>query len=271
MVVKLIPSPKTQQEAAKNKGNVLGEPSPDWWMVWLTGAIVFIGVIQTVVFGIQAKRLKQTIDKMDAISAQQTKDVRASITEATRAAKAMEDIAGSTASNVESVKTTVAINREIADRQKLVTELQSRAYLTSVFDFMIPQDQRNGVKFEPRIRIVNKGNTPARNVRFTMRAEVLPMPLSDDFNFPLSEKMLDSSSDIGPGLDRVISAVVPEMLSATEAHEACMGGKRRAAAWGIVQYRDAFEIERFVRFGVTYTQFGTTWMSWDTPKHNESD
>jgi hypothetical protein len=190
IVVKALPSTKAQDEAPNGKAKELGQPSPDWWMVRLTGAIVFIGLVQTIVFGMQARRLKQTIEKMEEIAGQQTQDIQASIAEATRAARAMERIAESMADSVESVRESVGISREIADRQKLITELQSRAYLTILFEGMVPQNTATKIRFEPRLRIENRGNTPARNIRFAMVADIFPFPLRDDFPFPLPTEPL---------------------------------------------------------------------------------
>lgn len=241
-------------------------------MVRLTGAIVFIGVIQTIVFGLQAYRLKQTIEKMDEIAGRQTRDVQASVAEATRAASAMEGVSISMATNVESVRESVGINREIADRQKLITELQSRAYLTMLFEGMVPQNPSIGIRFEPRIRIENRGNTPARDIRFSVVADVLPFPLRDDFTFPLPTNLAGHSSVIGPGLHKIISAVVPKLYTETEASQISIGVGQRIATWGIVRYRDAFNIERSVRFGFTHYVLGQNqWMSMDTTRHNESD
>ena len=78
-------------------------------MVGLTAVIAAIGIVQAAVFGIQARRLRQTIEKMDKIAADQTRDVRDSIAQATRAAAAMEGIANSMAKNVESVNETVSL------------------------------------------------------------------------------------------------------------------------------------------------------------------
>jgi len=79
IVVKVLPSAKTQDEPAGNKAETLDRPSADWWMVRLTAAIAVIGLIQTIVFGIQAYMLRQTISKMDEIAQSQTQDVQASI------------------------------------------------------------------------------------------------------------------------------------------------------------------------------------------------
>lgn len=269
--VKIVPSAKTQEEAPQGKPQELGQSSPDWWMVWLTGAIASIGLIQTIVFGVQAHRLKQTITKMDEIATGQTRDIQASIAEATRSATAMEGVATSMALNVEAVKQSVGISREIADRQELVTELASRAYLTMVFGAMTPQDEANGVRFQPHIQIVNRGNTPAYNIRFHIASGVVPFPVRDDFVFPLPNELTGHASPIGPGLHKIIASVVPEVYPNDD--EIKLGVSTRVIAWGIVRYQDAFDIERFIKFGFTFYQVGGSaqWMSMDTERHNESD
>jgi hypothetical protein len=272
VVVKVLPSVKTNEEVANDKAKDLDQSSANWWMVRLTGAVVFVGCVQTIVFWLQARRLKQTIETMDNISTQQTKDVQASIAEATRVSKAMEAIAESMAMNVESVKESVGINREIADRQKLITELQSRAYLTIVFEGVVPQNIATGLRFEPKMHIVNRGNTPAHNIRFATFADVLPFPLRDDFTFPLPTTLPGHSSTIGPGLHKIISAVVPKQYAETEATQIASGVGQRIVAWGIVKYQDAFNIERFLRFGFTHILVGENqWMSQDTTRNNDSD
>lgn len=57
----------------------------------------------------------------------------ASVAQAALAATAMQSVAESAAANTVVVKTVSETNRAIADRQKVVTELQSRAYITVLF------------------------------------------------------------------------------------------------------------------------------------------
>lgn len=122
------------------------------------------------------------------------------------------------------------------------------------------------------MRIENRGSTPARNIRFTMVADVLPFPLRDDFLFPLPAESVGRSSAIGPGLHKIIFAVVPKLYSETEAEQIASGRGQRIAAWGIVEYKDAFGIDRFVRFGFTYFRIAEKqWMCQDTTRNNESD
>lgn len=172
--VNVLPSNKTQEESANEKRKDKDQSDANWWMVRLTGIAAAIALIQAIVFGVQARRLKQTIQKMDEIARAQTNDVRASIAEATKAAREMGRIADAMNQSVESVRISVGISREIADRQKLITELQSRAYITILFEGMIAQNPDTGVRFEPVLRIHNQGNTPAYNIGFAMLADVLP-------------------------------------------------------------------------------------------------
>jgi hypothetical protein len=269
VIVKVLPSTKTKEEADTEKAKDLDQSSANWWMVRLTAAIVFVGAIQTVVFGLQARRLKQTIDTMEEISSKQTADIQASLTQTTNAASSMQNIAISMATSVQSVKESVAINREIADRQKLITELQSRAYLTMVFDGVVPQGP--SAIFESVIRILNQGNTPAYNIEFAMVADVLPFPLNDDFAFPLPPQRR-FSSPIGPAQHKIISAMVAKRYSELEVEQIVKGIDQRLVAWGIVSYEDAFKIKRFVKFGYAYHRTGENqWLSTDTIRHNESD
>lgn len=241
-------------------------------MVALTGAIVFIGVVQTIVFSVQAKRLKQTIETMDRISTEQSADVRTSLAHTARAADAMQEIAKSMDTNAASVQATVKINQDIADRQKIVTEFQSRAYLAILFEGMVEQNVSTNIRFEPRLRIVNKGSTPAANIRFAMLADVVPFPTRDDFNFPLPKEITGYARSIGPGLHCIIGAVVPKLYAPEEEKQITDGVGQRVIAWGVVLYRDVFQIERHVQFAFTFYRLSDRkWMSMDTIKNNEAD
>lgn len=284
--VKVLPSSKTQDESPNDKNEALDKSSADWWMVRLTAAIAVIGLIQTIVFGVQAYMLRQTISKMDEIASGQSRDVQASIAEATRAATAMEGVATSMATNAESVRKSVAISREIADTQKLVTELQSRPYLSVAFDGAIFQDASH--VFEVRATLHNSGNTPAYDVTFRATAEIVSLPIANDFPFPLpSDTAGVSVSFIAPGTRKIITRRVRERVRDEEVDPIKYGNSPRGLAmWGIVKYRDAFKKSRQLRFAFTVQWIA--WikgmgrdkdgnplpeqiMSWDTERHNDAD
>jgi hypothetical protein len=273
LIVRVIPTPKTEQESTQDQTQRDDESSANWWMVRLTGVIAIIGLIQAFVFWVQAGRLKATIIKMDEIATGQTNDMQDSIAQAGRAAAAMEHVAHAMAENVENLKITVGINREIADRQKLVTELQSRAYLSVIFNGIVPQDSTTGIRFQPSVMLINNGNTPAYKVIFRTATDVLPHPLPNDFGFPLPDALPHRSiSVIGPRLHKIMSAVVPKLYSDVEVEQIKIGIGQRLHMWGHVTYEDAFGIERYVKYSFSfyYLADGKSSMSTDTAHHNDS-
>jgi len=186
----------------------------------------------------------------------------------------MENVARAMAENVENLKITVGINREIADRQKIVTELQSRAYLSVIFNGIVPQDGATGIRFQPSVMLLNNGNTPAYKVVFRTATDVLPHPLPNDFGFPLPDVLPHRSiSVIGPRLHKIMSAVVPKIYPDVEVEQIKMGIGQRLHMWGHVTYEDAFGIERFVKFSFSfyYLADGKSSMSMDTAHHNDSN
>lgn len=278
IVVKVLPTPKTPEETAQERADRNDLSAANWWMVRLTALIFVIGGIQTVVFGIQAKRLKKTIEKMDEIATGQTKDMRDSISAAARAADAMEGVAKSLAQNVRDVQESVAISREIADRQKLVTELGARAYLSVAFHDAVYQDPTH--IFEAIAMVVNRGNTPAYEVTFEAAADIIPLPVPDDFDFPLTADNVGSSvSIIEPQGNKIMRRVVSTGRVPDEDVESIKrGGPARCLGmWGILSYKDAFREPRYVKFAFTVYWAGTRKdgssiiMSADTAHHNDSN
>jgi hypothetical protein len=278
ITVKIIPSPKTESEAAQEKSDREEKNSADQWMVKLTGGLVAVGlaqlavfVLQLVVFGLQAKRLRETVEKMDEVADGQTRDMQSSIAQATRSAEAMERVAESLAANAESVKISVQTTKDIADRQKLIGELQSRAYLSVVFGEMITQQPP--LRFEPKLLIINNGLTPASKVSFRIAADVMPFPLADDFGFPLPGVHPQASIGIiGPRLNKIISAVVPKLYPDIEAHQIMTGVGQRIYVWGEVTYEDAFGIPRWVKFSQSFFWLNAERvMSIDTRRHNDAN
>ncbi len=279
----------TPEETAKSQKDEDHKAFVDFWAVSSAVAVaVFTGILMIIGWrGVNAanrtlREIKRQADLMDTqiqdsrkSGADNSRDVQASIAEATRAAKAMEGIAESMVANAESMKTSVAISREIADTQKLVTELQSRAYLAVFFTGVIPQNTNPGYKYEPRAKIVNRGNTPAHDIRFSMNADIVDFPVKEDFfAFPVPQVLAGYSSMIAPGLEKIIRAVVPNLCSESESAEIRSATTKRIIAWGMVSYKDVFGIERSTRFGFTCLGVGKpgedNFMSEDTSRNNDA-
>jgi hypothetical protein len=214
----------------------------------------------------QADLMQQQTAEARETAAQQMRDVQASIAEATRASMAMEGIAESMASNVASVRESVGISREIADRQKLATELQSRAYLSAIFNTARLQDANH--IFQAQAVLRNHGNTPAYDVTFRAVAQIVPVPLPEDFAFPLSDETAGTSvSLMAPGTTKIITRYVSGRVSEDEVEAIKNGGPPRALAmWGSVNYRDAFKEPRRLRFA-----FIVYWISWIAGMDKDKD
>jgi hypothetical protein len=286
IVVKVLPTPKTDAETAQEKQDHQDQSAANWWMVKLTGAIMVIGLIQSFVFALQARRLRQTILKMEEIGRGQTDDMRASIGEATRAATAMEGIATSLVSSVQSARESVGITREIADRQKTIMELGGRAYLSAGFNASIYQDANH--VFEATAFLANRGSTPAYDVTFRASVDILPFPIPKDFEFPLPDETAGPSvSLIAPGLIKTFTRPLSRRVPDDEVDAIKQGGPPQCfVMWGIVNYRDAFKEPRYVKFA--FKMFWIGWvegmdrdkdgnpkppqmMSEDTNRHNEAN
>jgi len=217
------------------------------------------------------RRLWLETKRLAEASNQQSTDMRDSIAQAGRSATAMEGVAESMAANVETIKTSVEINREIADRQKLITELQTRAYLSVSFGSVVEQNAA-GLRYEPKMLLINNGNTPAYNVRYRAAADVLPFPLPAGFGFPLNHGApVTSAGMLGPRQNFIISAIVPNMVHARDVAEITTGVTKRLYIWGIIEYQDCFQIDRVVRFSQWILFLGSgQYMALNTAGHNDA-
>jgi hypothetical protein len=64
VTVKVLPTPKNHEEADTNRNERAKKQEADLWLVRLTGILALVGTLQLIVFGIQARRLRQTIETM---------------------------------------------------------------------------------------------------------------------------------------------------------------------------------------------------------------
>jgi hypothetical protein len=96
-----LPSPQAQSGTNDHKAQSDSKTPTDWWLAIFTGGLVLVGVLQLFVFGRQAQRLRESVDLTREVSARQERDMAASITEASRAATAMEQVAAGITANTE--------------------------------------------------------------------------------------------------------------------------------------------------------------------------
>jgi len=156
LIVKILPAPKADEKPADKQEHGSGEPprnwwSPEWATIWVGG---LIGVLQLVVFGVQALRLKQTITKMDEIATKQTSDMKASIDAAKSSAEAAHKAADAL---------------PIVERAYLYPIIVSVGETASVIEnasvYFLGNTDKDDVRTDERARITfiikNFGKTPA--------------------------------------------------------------------------------------------------------------
>ena len=64
IVVKVIPPTIDDKKSAEEEKKQEEKSASDWWLVKLTAVLAVIGLLQLFVFGMQARRLRQTIEEM---------------------------------------------------------------------------------------------------------------------------------------------------------------------------------------------------------------
>jgi hypothetical protein len=121
IVVKITPPEILQKQSEQAAPKENSKSSAEWWTVYLTGLLAAIGVMQTFVFGIQARRLKQTIIKMDEIAVGQTKDMSDAIEQSSRSATAMEHVSIGIAK-------TADMNEQMFENQSAFWNKQTKNY-----------------------------------------------------------------------------------------------------------------------------------------------
>jgi hypothetical protein len=232
-----------QPESYRDKKERLRKASIDRWTIGIGVFTALIFLLQTGVFGRQAFRLRQTVKAMDS----QSEDMKRYIHEATRAADAMEKVSGSLKINADMIVETVFINKSIALRQREFGIIQMRAYVSVLIGGGSLQNRSTRWKFEARPTLKNTGNSPAYKVRYKIAAAVLPYPWPSDFKFKLP-KSWGGGSLIAPHTPVHATAVVEDFIDDETAERVRGGGGPFLYVWGMVSYKDLFNITRRVTF-----------------------
>ena len=166
-------------------------------------------------------------------SADQSAAMERSISEAARAASAMEAVAGHFADNVAAVKE--------------LSYQQMRAYVSVAVHGGIYQERDKNLKFEAKPAMLNTGHTPAHRVGYKARAEILPIPLRSDLAFPLPDK-INGAASLGPQQPFLMSAIVDEFCEDADVGAIKSGTGRALCVWGVITYKDVFGNEHYTEF-----------------------
>jgi hypothetical protein len=264
--IKLIPTPKTLAEAAQDAKDREEKTANDRKLVEFTrklviatGILAAIGFLQLAVFGYQAYQLRETVQA----ATDQSKAMERSIAEANRLASAMENAAKDIAVSARAATDSVAAVKER-------TAQQMRAYLSVIVGSGVYQEREKNFKFQGKPLLVNTGNTPAHKVTFRASAAILPVPLPDDFAFPLPAAGIGGPV-IGPHQNYTITPVVQDFCDDADVESIKRGDGKALCAWGIVTYTDVFEQPQETQFCqiITWLPDGKVWVYYP-PRHNDA-
>jgi hypothetical protein len=252
IVVKVLPTAKTPEEAAQDVEDRKNKTNNDGNIVDLTAALAIVAVLQLGVYAYQSYQLKKTVKA----AGEQSAAMERHIGEAARSADAMEQIA----------RTIQIGNRAII-----------RAYLTVVIGSAVYQERRVGqgdLKFEAKPSLVNTGNTPARKVRiFRRKAAILPSPPPADFAYPLpDDDLTQGDAIVGAHLTSIMNCVVDEFVPDADVQAIKEGAGHGLFVWGIVTYEDIFGDKHTTKFAQhLYWLPNNTVMGVYVPGQNDAD
>jgi hypothetical protein len=261
IVVRILPTPKTADEIASDRKERENKSNADFWLIRLTGALAIVGAMQLIVFGLQARRLRQTVE----MGAEQADDMKKYVAEAARAASAMEEVAKHIAVSSKAATDSVTTIKDSTTRQL-------RAYLCVNFGAVAKQNRETGFRFEPRLLLINVGHTPAHNVSFRATSAILPFPLPENFNFSLGDTPSNSSSVIGTNQNVIMSAAIDRLLTDDEIQEINTGGIKRLYIYGSATYEDVYHVKHTTNFCMNALGMSDgSFMGVFTKTHNDAD
>jgi hypothetical protein len=133
-----------------------------------------------------------------------------------------------------------------------------RAYLTVIVGTALYQQRRGqgqaDLKFEARPHLVNSGPTRARKVLVRGKAGILPLPIPNDFGFPLPEEDPNAVlGAVGAHQTQILFAGLDDFVPDKDVQSIKEGAGKALCAWGIVTYEDIFGKPHTVRFGQILT------------------
>jgi hypothetical protein len=231
------------EEQISDKESNPYDPRQDWlYRLYLAATVLGVcgGIVGIGIIFWQVILLRQTV----AASSEQSRAMERHITEAARSATAMETIA----------------NKIEAGNKAIL-----RAYLTvTIGAISLYQERREpgqpDLKFETRPNLTNTGNTAARNVSIRIAADILPIPISDTFQFPLPEEgEIKNAGVVGAHQTSVLAGTVKDFVQDKEVGAIKEGRTKALCTWGVITYEDIFGANHRTKFGqiITWNPNGT--------------
>jgi hypothetical protein len=136
----------------------------------------------------------------------------------------------------------------LGKEQSETTRAQLRAYLSVVIGTAVYQDRINNFQFEAKPSIVNNGATPAYNVRYSAKAEILTDRIAESYIFREPSVPPQSQSSIGPREIRYMTAMLGYQVAESDIQDILDGKGKALWVWGVVYYDDVFRRPHFTQF-----------------------
>jgi hypothetical protein len=255
----LTPSSVIGVEATDKTARSADHASSEWLLVYCTAALA----LTTIALALYtAKLYRATVGlgaEAKATGIAQSSRMERSITEANRAATAMEEVARATHNN--------------AELMQGLFQKQMRAYLSVEFGTATYQDAN--WRFEAQPVITNNGLTPARNVSFKILADIVDGRAVNDVKFADIGELIVNDAGLAPRQQFTIRRVVNDRVPDGEVEAIMQGLERRLFAWGKVMYDDVYGGSWETNFCLNYTFYkvgeGDVRVSgFYFPKHNNA-
>ena len=229
--IRSMPSP-TEDERREKADERHEKAESDGSLVKLTAALVVVTAALVVATGFLWHATRQLATDARNSGEAQVAKMQASLAEASRSATAMESVAEATKNN--------------AHLMQGVMQKQMRAYLVVDVGSGIYQDETKPFGVLPALS--NSGLTPAHDMHYWARADILPFPLPDGYVFPEPNVRVKSSMFVGPRQGLQLNAFVDRRVPDSEVEAIKGGGTYRVYVWGKITYRDIFDDEHLTEF-----------------------
>lgn len=250
-VVNNLPSTEHRDYAYKNLAKSVPKFFDIYWPTLFLCIATFIAVraaLKTLgAIREQVTEMRSSGQQTEALIAEQVKQTEhmgKTVGEYARTADAMNSVAEQ-----------IAISAAAATASISAIQQQMRAYLCAMIGEAVPQDRTKNLRFQASVSILNAGLTPAYKVQFISNSAILPVPLPEDFPFPLPEKMIGGPV-LGPRqAPFLIKGPIIEFVDDSEVEDIKNASGKALCIWGTVKYRDVFGQPQSTDFCQMYTFF----------------
>ena len=270
------PSPVVPNNQSPNQNPVASKPKdqsgwyadPNWWVAVFTG-LLFIATaglwVFTALLWLATRKAVRDAKESSKVASAAADAATAHVRESARAAIAMEGVSTAMAQNVIHMG-------ELMDMQREFWRKQMRAYVGVRVGEAFYQERDKNVRFEVRPLLINSGHTPAHDVAYDIRCDVLPIPISNGHDFHLQPQNSVAGPVVGPQQPAIMTAFVDRFYPDEEVERIKAGRDKALCVWGTVRYKDAFGLSHFTNFCqvINWTRGGHV-IGHYHKDHNESD